>query len=284
VILLDKGGDMKPKMLLIPGCLVFFVMLVIIDNGFVGQIQAHPGQSQSGSELTVASVDELMKEKSIENCHKAIKGYELLLQGNPDNLEYLNKISNAYITIIDIKTHALIEEKDEYKPVLAKFGKIAYDYAERALKINPQSREAVAMALVSYGYYSSSFGIVKAIFKGAAGRYKDLANRLIVIDDAFDGALGYRSLGKFYEVAPWPAGSSRKALKYFKKAVDTDNSILYSHYYLGLLYFNKEKYDLAKKEFEIVTQKPPHIGEQHYIAAYIERARQYLSEIARVSE
>ncbi|MCK4835554.1 MAG: tetratricopeptide repeat protein [Candidatus Aminicenantes bacterium] len=275
---------MKQKIKTIQNILVFLILFMMINGTFAGMILAHQKQPEPQAELTIASVDELMKEKSIENCHKAIKGYKLLLKKYPDNLEMLHKIAHAYITIIDIKTYALIEEKDEYKPVLAKYGKIAYEYAEKAYKLNPNCREAVAAALVSYGYYSSSFGIVRAIFKGAAGHYKHLANRLIEIDDKFDGALGYRSLGKLYEVSPWPVGSSRKALKYFKKAVDTDNSLLYSHYYLGLIYFDKGKYDLAKKEFEIVVTNSPHIGEKHFIAPYKERAQRYLTKIARISK
>ena len=278
------GGKMEINMRTICGWSVIFILLAGSWAGLGGSIQANQEVTESQSDLAVASVDELMKVKTVDNCLKAIKKYEQLLKNSPDNLDLLVKISDAYITIIDIKTDAMIEEKDEHKPLLAEYGKIAYDYAQKAMKINSRRREVVAVALVAYGYYSSSFGIVKAIFKGAAGRYKDLAKRLIEIDDTYDGALGYRSLGKLYEVAPWPVGSSRKALKYFKLAVDTDPASLYSHYYLGLMYFNKDKFDMAKKEFEIVVNNLPQAGERHFIQAYKERARDYIAEIAGNSE
>lgn len=274
---------MKPKMNTVPMVLFFVALFLNARTGIAGFARMTSDAPHHQSELSVETVDELMKEKSIENCQRAIKGYERLLRASPDNLELLVKLSDAYITIIDIKTHALIEEKDEYKPILSKYGKTAYDYAEKALKIDPDCKEAVAAALVSYGYYSSSFGIVKAIFKGSAGHYKDLANRLIEIDDTYESALGYRSLGKLYEVAPWPVGSSRKALKYFKKAVATDPSSLYSHYYLGLLYFKKDKFDLAKKEFGMVVNNPAPVSEAYFIREYKERARGYLSKMQRIS-
>jgi tetratricopeptide (TPR) repeat protein len=232
-------------------------------------------------EMTLVSLDELMKVKTVENSEKATKGYEMLLKKNHRNPEILYKLANAYIAIIDIKTAALIEEKNEYKPILDKLGKLAYDYACKAMEINPKSKEAVGAALVAYGYYSASFGIIKAVFKGAAGRYKDLANQLIKIDDKYDGALGYRSLGKLYEVAPWPVGSNRKALKCFKQAVKADPSMLYSHYYLGLLYFDKDEYDLAKREFTIVIEKSPCPSEKHFIEPYITESRKYLKKIAK---
>lgn len=245
------------------------------------------GQDQAAgpepAQLSLASVDGILAEKTVENCEKAIKGYEALLTNDPKNFEILYKLANAYIYIIDIKTAALIEEKDEYKPILKKLGKIANDYAQAACKLNPNSKEAVGANLVSYGYYSASFGIVKAIFKGAAGHYKDLGNQLIRMDDKYEGVLGYRSMGKLYHVAPWPVGSKSKALKYFKKAVETDNTNLFSHYFIGLIYFDDEKYNLAEKEFTFVRDNPPSVCEYYYIDVYKKRAADYLEKIAKIN-
>lgn len=264
--------------------ILFFIFLIIFlffETPVVTNSRAVAQDAEDTDEISLRTVDALMENRTLKNSEEAIKGYERLLKKDSDNPELLVKIANAYITIIDIKTSALIEEKDEFKPILDKLGKIAYDYAFKSYKINPRSKEAVGASLVAYGYYSASFGIIKAIFKGAAGHYKDLANELIQVDDKYDGALGYRSLGKLYEVAPWPVGSSRKALKYFQKAVDTDPGVLYSHFYLGILYFKKDDYGLAKKEFQFVVEKPAHASEVHFINAYRDQARKYLEKISR---
>lgn len=237
---------------------------------------------EEGSAL--AAVDELMAEKTVKNCEKAVKGYLALLKDDPDNQEILCKLAYAYITIIDIKTSALIEERDEFKPILKELGKAANDYAERAYKINPKSKEAVGAHLVAYGYYSASFGIFKAIFKGAAGKYKKLARELIALDDTYLGALGYRMMGSLYNMAPWPVGSSKKALQFFQKAVAIDSSVLHAHYYVGLIGFKKKKYDLAEKAFTIVSENPPSDHENHFIEAYKERARDYLKKIAKIKQ
>ena len=126
--------------------------------------------------------------------------------------------------------------------------------------------------------------IVKAIFKGAAGKYKKYAKELIKLDEKHRGALGHRSMGKLNHVAPWPVGTSGRALKYFKKAVEIDGSFLYSRYYLGLLYFKKDKFGPAKKEFNIVLTGEPHPNETHFIAAYKEDARKYLEKIKKEEE
>lgn len=234
---------------------------------------------------TLESIEKkYLQEKSVENCEKAIEEYKILLAERPNNYKVLAKISMAYIDILDIKTNALIVEKDEYKPILKELGKIANDYAKKAYELNPQNKDAIAANLVSYGYYSASFGIVKAVLKGAAGHYKDLANQLIKVDDAYMGALGYRSLGKLYHVAPWPVGSKSKALKFFKKAVDTDGTVLYSRYYLGMLYYQDKQYDLAEKEFIKVRDDEPSFFDKHFIKAYKAGVAGYLAIIKNLKK
>ena len=232
------------------------------------------------SKPTLAEVDALMVNKTVENSEKAIEGYELLLKDDPKNVEILYKLANAYVCILDIKTAGFMEEKDEYKPLLTDLGKKANDYAHMAYKLNPNSKDVIASTLRAYAYYSASFGVVKAIFKGAAGHFKDLANQLIKMDDKFMGAIGYRFLGKLYMVAPWPVGSKSKALKYFKKAIETDNSTLFSHYFAGVLYFKDKDYDLAEKEFNFVRDNPPTAEEAYYFDDYTKSANDYLAKIA----
>jgi tetratricopeptide (TPR) repeat protein len=260
--------------------------MVIIFFGVVclNAPAAASNESPGPDDLSPADIDSLMEVKTVENCRKAIAGYETLLKNDPDNVQALCKIAKAYISIMDIKTSAMIEEKDEYKAMLKEMGKIANDYAQRAYELEPGNKETVAACLVSHGYYSASFGIVKAVFKGAAGRYKRLANQLIDLDETFMGALGYRMLGKLYLVAPWPVGSDKKALKFYKKAVETDGKALHSRYYLGFLYFDDDEYDRAAKEFRLVVESEPCDHEQHYIGAYKESARQFLDKIAKMKQ
>lgn len=237
-----------------------------------------------GQEDRIAEVDKLMEKKTVENCEKAIEGYKAILKDAPENYRVLCQLSKAYTTILDIKTEAFRVEKDEYKPLLKDLGKLAFDYAEKAYAINPKDKDVVVANLVSYAYYSASFGIVKAILKGAAGRYKELCNQLIGIDDTYMSGFGYRMLGKLYLVAPWPVGSKSKSVEFFKKSVEKDNAALYSHYYLGFLYYDDKKYDLAKNEFQFVADNEPVAHEKHYIDSYKKMARFYVRIIDRMKK
>jgi len=218
---------------------------------------ASPAQDATAAAEELPTLESLMaymNNKTVENCEKAIKGYEKILAAEPNNVEALIQIANAYIAIIDIKTDALMVEKDEFKPILRKYGKLANDYALRVYALKPIRKEVVAVNLVSYGYLSASYGIIKAVFKGAAGKYKDLCKELNQIDEKYYGALGYRSLAKLYDVAPWPVGSTSKALKNYKKALSIDNGVLFTHFFVGVIYFEDDEFDLAEKELAILRQ------------------------------
>ena len=273
---------MKTKGKKIVVCCVVFVFIFVSGLMTLGQEQGTEPKSAAVSP-SLDELEKLMKNKTIENCEKAIEGYKALLEKDPDNYVILYKLANAYTTIMDIKTAAFRVEKDEYKPMLKELGTIAYDYAAKAYKLKPDDKDVVAANLASYAYYSASFGIVKAILKGAAGHFKDLANQLIKLDAAYRGAMGYRMLGKLYHVAPWPVGSSKKAVETFKKAVETDNACLYSHYYLGLLYYQDKQYDLSEKEFQFVWDNEAPEHEKHYIDVYKKMARFYVRQIARIT-
>jgi tetratricopeptide (TPR) repeat protein len=158
-------------------------------------------------------------------------------------------------------------------PILKGEGKTALDYAEKAYRMNPKSKEAVTVNLQAYAYYSASFGIVKAIFKGAAGHYKELANELNSIDDSYKGGIGYRYLGRLYYVAPWPVGSKKKAKQNYLKAREFNDKMLEVHYWLGMIYLDDKEYDLAKKEFEFVVNNPPIAIEQSWITAFKDDAK-----------
>jgi tetratricopeptide (TPR) repeat protein len=221
----------------------------------------------------------LEQNKNIENFESAIKIYEEALKLDPNNLETLWRISQDYAEIITIKTSALIVEKDENKPLLKEYGQKAEKYGKKAYEINPKDKDVVASYLQGYGYYASSLGIAQAVLKGAAGRYKDLATQLVALDDKYMDALGYRLLGKMYYMAPWPVGSWKKAKENYDKAIEINPQRLDSHYWMGMLYFQKKQYDQAKKEFEFVAGTGPSEREKYFIAEYKIQAGKHIDEI-----
>ena len=107
---------MKKKVLFVFIIYMFFSIFGVPINGENQTSESEPAKT------SLAELDELMKDKTIANCEKAIKGYESLLKMDPKSYEILYKTANAYTAILDIKTSAIIIEKDEYKPMLKEKG------------------------------------------------------------------------------------------------------------------------------------------------------------------
>lgn len=227
----------------------------------------------------ITQADMLVKEMTIKHLEHAIKEYESALELDPNSYDALWKLAYTYIYILDIKTDCLIVEKREYKPVLKELGHLAQQYAKRAYKVNPKGKEAVRANLQSYGYYSASMGIVTAVLKGAAGHYVALAKELIAIDDTYCGASAYRCLGRLYYMAPWPLGNSKKAMKFYQKASERNPDMLEPHYWRGMIYLKKKKYEAARKEFEFVLSNPPIKLEEHCISEFKKESQKQLNKI-----
>lgn len=239
-----------------------------------------PETSQDGA-APFEDIDRLMADRSIAGCEQAIQKCKALLASNPGDPRLLARTAHAYSTLITIRTSALIDERDEFKPILKKWGLIAHQYADQAYRLEPGSREVVAVALVALGYHAASLAKVKALCTGAAARYRRLAERLIRLDDRFEGALGYRSLGKYYEMAPWPVGSRRKAMTCYRKAIAAAPGSLHAHFLLGAMHQRCGEREQARREMAFVAENPPHPSETHFINAYKEEARIQLERIGR---
>ncbi|MFH1283303.1 MAG: hypothetical protein ABII27_06525 [bacterium] len=235
----------------------------------------------------IKTADDLTLTYIYENINQAIMIYEDIYDNNPDNYELCWKLSRAYNAILDIKTNQAIitveglTDTEENKKLWREFGKNSFFFSEKALEFNPDGVEGLIWNAISYAYYSSSYGIVKAIFSGAAKKFKK--NAKLLIDNAPEqmGALGYRHMGIFYLAAPFPIGSASKAAKYMQKALSLDSKYLQNHYYFGLALYRLEKYKDAKREFDYVIQNPPQVYEKHCNEAFMEESKRFIELIKR---
>ncbi len=79
-------------------------------------------------------------------------------------------------------------------------------------------------------------------------------------------------------------GGKSDAEIFFKKAIETDNAALYSHYYLGLIYYQGKKYELSKEQFKFVWENEPVHHEKHYMEINKKMARFYIRQIDRITK
>ncbi len=205
----------------------------------------------------------LMSKRQLINYEKATLQFRKALLKEPENYDLMIRVADALNHIMRAKTNGNIillsgktQDNERNKTIWSKYATEALKLSEKAVKANPDDRKALLTYAESYLYLSSSFGILKAIFKGAAEQYKRNANALITKYPKADDALGDIYMGAFYAVAPWPMSSRKKARKHFENALKLAPESIRSHYYVGLQAFIDNEYKTAKKEFDFVIDNP----------------------------
>jgi hypothetical protein len=235
----------------------------------------------------IQQADKLVLTYNEENILHAITVYKDGLTAAPENYGLLWRLARAYDAVLDIKTNQAmitangLTDTPENKKLWNQYGKAALACSSKARQLQPGGIEGMAWQAISFAYYSSSLGIVKAIFSGAAKEFKQNAQTLIDRAPEYMGGLGYRHMGLFYLAAPFPLGSASKAEQYMLNALAQDPKYLQNHYYHGLALYRLKKYDSAQDEFMFVTENDPQIDEKQCDKAFKREARNLLDLISQ---
>ena len=236
---------------------------LILMMSVLKQTSVHANESAETLQSLVREGNAMMDKRRLLTYQQAANIYRKALTLEPENPNLMLMTADALNHMMRVKTNGNIicingktQDNNENKAVWAKFAPEALKLSEKAVKANPDDRKALLTYAESYLYQSSSFGILKAIFKGAADQYKKNANALIIKFPKADDALGEIYLGCFYVVAPWPMSSRKKARKHFENALKLAPESIRSHYYVGLQAFIDNEYKTAKKEFDFVIDNP----------------------------
>jgi len=265
---------------------------LILLMSFLKQTPVYANESAETLQSLVREGNAMMDKRQLLTYQQAANIYRKALTLEPENPDLMLMTADALNHMMRVKTNGNIicingktQDNNENKAVWAKFAPEALKLSEKALKIRPKNKIALLTYAESYLYQSSSFGILKAIFKGAADQYKKNANALIIKFPKADDALGEIYLGCFYVVAPWPMSSRKKARKHFENALKLAPKSIRSHYYVGLQAFIDNEYKTAKKEFDFVIDNPcTRNSEYDYCGFMKKEAEKGLVKIDKISK
>lgn len=193
---------------------------------------------------------------------QAIALYEQLLEKSPQDFELLLGASTAMNNLMSVATHQnlpFIEDGDlelsdtsANKKIWEKWAERAFAYAGKALEQRPKDPQAAYAYAGSYAYLSSTMGIVSAILNGAAGTYKENAQRIIELDPSLDHGVGYFFLAAFYLVAPWPISDTDETRAHLERALKVSPNSVRNHYLLAVLEFEENNWEASAREFQWV--------------------------------
>lgn len=204
----------------------------------------------------LAQADALMKKRGSKNCEQAATLYRAALQADANNADLQLKTADALNCIMRTRGNGnlvLIDglsDTPAHKKIWAKYAPEAWDLAQKGYKQRPNDVNALAIYTDAYIYLSSSWGILKAVTKGAASTYTKNAEALIKKAPKYDGGLGNLLMASYYIVMPWPVRDLDKSREHLAKAMKANPKSRRNNYYLGVVAYRDGEYQEAIQHFE----------------------------------
>jgi tetratricopeptide (TPR) repeat protein len=167
----------------------------------------------------------------------------------PDDYGVLWRQARLYFWLSDDPTIS-----DDQK---SKLGKRGWDYAERAIKANPQRVEGYHYAAAGMGNYGLGLGIFAALRQGIEGKFKDRLGAAERLNPDFEHGAIQTAFGRFYFKLPWPKHDAKKSEKYLLAALQKNPENVRAHFYLAELYEDEGEGAAARKQLERAVAGEP---------------------------
>jgi TPR repeat protein len=212
---------------------------------------------------------------SSENIDKAISIFESLLSSKDDQEAGTYLIKSYYYM-----AQYISQEKNEkifyFNLAMTKAKEYIYKY--------PESVEPLYWYLASMSNWAKTVGLRSITKMGGGDEFRDKAVDVIVLDSDYEDGGGYFLLGAVYFTAPyiplistWP--DNTKAIKYFKKAVETGLATPLQQVYLAKALIKENLIDEARKiliNISKMNSRPYNFIED---STYIEEAKMLLIDL-----
>ena len=148
----------------------------------------------------------------------------------------------------------------------------------------PNNVEFVYWHLANMSNWAKTVGLRSVTKMGAGEEFREKAVDIIVMDPEYEDGGGFFLLGAVYFTAPyipiistWPSNS--KAIKYFKKAVNTGLATPLQQIYLAKALIKEDLINEAKEVLQSLSQYDPNPKNMIEDLSYITESRSLLLTI-----
>jgi len=195
----------------------------------------------------------------IEAVKRSLELYEEAIELDPTSAELQWKAARAAWWV---GRHA------KEKKLKRKLFKKGIEYAKQSIKFDPNSPSAHLWLAGNYASYGRAKGILRSLFLIKPIRRE--LEKVIDLDPAFKGGVGYRILGLVdYKVPRLVGGSKKRALERLQKAMEIDETHPDNVYYMGEFYRETKQYE----------KSIPYYRKLQYLSAPTEEDIAYLQEL-----
>ncbi|SRR6266568_1857059 len=254
---------------------VAFAAALAMAAGARAQAPAHDAPAASG-DLTslLAQVDAQWKQRDepgkLDEIRAELTRAEKLA---PDDYGVLWRLARLDFWISDDTT--LGEEER------SQVGKRAWDFGDRAAKVNPDGVEGWYFGALGMGNYSLGIGILKALGQGVEGKFKERLGKAEKLDPKYQDGGVYNAWGRFYQKLPWPKYDPKKSEQNLRKALQMNPANVRARTFLAELYQHEGHPKEARKLLEEALAREPGSYDAPEERRSMRRARELLAELKR---
>ena len=211
-----------------------------------------------------------------ENIGKSISIFESLLNTKDDEEAGIYLIK-AYYYMAQYVSQEKNEKVFYFDLAMTKAKEYIYKY--------PESVEPLYWYLASMSNWAKTVGLRAITKMGGGDEFRDKAVDVIVLDSSYENGGGYFLLGAVYFTAPyiplistWP--DNTKAIKYFKKAVETGLATPLQQVYLAKALIKENLIDEARKVLKNISKMNPNPDNFIEDSTYIDEAKMLLIDLS----
>jgi tetratricopeptide (TPR) repeat protein len=139
----------------------------------------------------------------------------------------------------------------------ARYGKLGWDVAEKAVARNPNDAAGHFWAAVTMGNYALGLGVVRAITQGIEGKFRHHIGEAARLDPRYANGGIQNAWGGFYLNLPWPKRDVKKAAEWFDKALAVNPHNLRTRVFMAQLNLREDRPAEAKRLLDEVLAATP---------------------------
>jgi tetratricopeptide (TPR) repeat protein len=225
--------------------------VLLVGAGLGGAPAAPAGGTATAPVATLlARVDDLYRRRDDKAAwHEQQRLIQTLIARAPQEHGVLWRAARFYFWASD--------DPGVPKEQRSRWGKDGWDFAERAIVVNPNDVAGYYYAALCMGNYALGLGVVKALSQGMEGKFRDRLSRAQALNAGFELGAADTAWGRFFDKLPWPKRDRKKAEEHFRKAIEMNPNALRPRVYLASSYLDGDRAIEAKHLLDEVAAAVP---------------------------
>ncbi len=176
------------------------------------------GEADSHDAL-IEKADAYYRAGGLDNYKQAIDLYKAVIAEDPEHFEAYWKLARS------IREYGMEHQRlgiEGFEDVCREYGQKGMAYAQKAIDLNPEHPGGHLYYGINVGIYSDGVGIITALREGLKDKTQSSFEKAYELDRYFENGAAILSLGRFWQVVPWPFRDISKSEEFYREFQKTE--------------------------------------------------------------